>query len=48
MNQYKYVIWVDGIAEYVCYTVSEAILVLDKWREQGYDDVAIETVVVIA
>ena len=48
MNQYKYIVWVGGVEDYEGYNRRDAELVVEEWQAQGYDDVILETVEVIA
>jgi hypothetical protein len=48
MNDKLYIVWVGGVADYEGYNLRDAELVVEEWQEQGYDDVILETVEVIA
>ena len=48
MNDKLYIVWVGGVEDYEGYNLRDAELVVEEWQEQGYDDVILETVEVIA
>ena len=48
MNDKRYIVWVGGVVEYEGYNLQEAFAAEDWLQEQGYDDVILETIEVIA
>jgi hypothetical protein len=39
----KFIVWVGGVADYEGNSFREAKAIAKEWREQGYDDVVLET-----
>jgi hypothetical protein len=39
----KFIVWVGGVADYEGDSLGEAKAIAKEWREQGYDDVVLET-----
>jgi hypothetical protein len=48
MNDKLYIVWVGGVEDYEGYNLKDAESVVEEWQEQGYDDVILETIEVIA